>query len=162
MDDSNSISFSTLEEGYDFFISDKWRKKYHFKVYSFPVPSGWLSEAIEVLNDHPVHERRMFHVLSDFDADIEIAELQLKAKIKKGINKRYLINNADGSLAIGDDCKVAGRILWDQEVPRSEFERYFEIDGKKIKAEEFLDLFSPFESWNFRLQILDPSEELDE
>jgi len=51
----------------------------------------WLSEAIQVLVDSSVQERRIFHVLSDFDADIEKAELQLKAKLKKGINKRYLI-----------------------------------------------------------------------
>ncbi|GAO31275.1 DUF7713 domain-containing protein [Geofilum rubicundum] len=161
MEDANSMTYSTLEKGYDFFISDKWRKKYHFKIFSFPIPCGWLSEAIEVLKDNPVFERRMFQIISDFDADIEKSELQLKARIKRGINKRYLISNPDGRLAIGEDGKVAGRILWDQEVPGSEFQRYFEMDGKKITAEEFIELFSSFEGWNFRLQMLDPSEDLD-
>jgi len=52
--------------------------------------------------------------------------------------------------------------LWDREVPGSEFERYFEIDGRKITVEDLIDMFSAFEGWNFRLQILDPSENLDE
>lgn len=37
-----------------------------------------------------VKEPRQYQVLSDFDSDVEHAELLLKGKIKKGINTKYL------------------------------------------------------------------------
>lgn len=32
MKDNNTITHSTLDEGYDFYVTDKWNKKYHFKI----------------------------------------------------------------------------------------------------------------------------------
>ena len=90
MDDNSTIIYNTLDEGYDFFITDKWGENHHFKILSFMVPSGLLSDAVEVnieANDRaPIdREPRLFQVLSDFDADVETAEHRLKAKIQKGI-----------------------------------------------------------------------------
>lgn len=160
MNDNDTIIHSTLDEGYDFFISDKWNKKYHFKIATFEVPSGLLSEAIEVIDNYVDNEPRIFQVLSDFDSDIEKAELLLKEKIKKGINKRYL-DYKDGDYSIGDDLEVAGRILWDDTLKNSEFDYFFQIDNEKITIEKFIDMLKKFEGWNFKFQILDPSDDID-
>ena len=155
-----TIIHSTLEEGYDFFITDKWNKKYHFKIATFEVPSGLLSEAFEVIDNNVNNEPRIFNVLSDFDSDIEKAELLLKEKIKKGINKRYL-DYKDGNYSIGQDLEVAGRILWDDKLINSGFDYFFQIDNKKITIEKFIDMLKGVEGWNFKFQILDPSDDID-
>lgn len=160
MTDNETIIHSTLEEGYDFFITDKWNKKYHFKISTFEVPSGLLSEAYEVIDNNVDNEPRVFQVLSDFDSDIEKAELLLKAKIKKGINKRYL-DYKDGDYSIGDDLEVAGRILWDDNLKNSGFDNFFQIDNEKITIEKFIDMLKKFEGFNFKLQIIDPSDDID-
>ncbi|HEX9601984.1 MAG TPA: hypothetical protein VF985_10865 [Mariniflexile sp.] len=158
MIDDNTIIHSTLEEGYDFFITDKWNKKYYFKIATFEVPSGLLSEAIEVMDNKVDNEPRIFHILSDFDSDIEKVELQLKEKIKKRINKRYL-DYKDGNYSICQDLEVVGRILWDDKLKGSGFEYFFEIDGKKITIDKFIEMLQGVEGWNFKFQIFDTTED---
>jgi hypothetical protein len=79
--DSDKIVFqhSTLDKGSDYFTTDKWRKKYHFRISSFPVPSGLLSEALEIVDENGNREPYTFSILSDFGEDEEYAELILKA-----------------------------------------------------------------------------------
>lgn len=160
MEDNNIIIHSTLDEGYDFFITDKWNKKNHFKIATFEVPSGLLSEAYEVIDNNLDNEPRIFHILSNFGSDIEKAELQLKEKIKKGINKRYL-DYKEGNYSICNDLEVAGRILWDNNLNNSGFDYFFQIDGKKITVENFIDLLKGVEGWNFKFRIFDTTENID-
>lgn len=160
MEDNNTITHSTLDEGYDFFISDKWGNVKHFKIATFEVPSGLLSEAIEVIKCNIDDEPRVFHILSNFDSDIEKAELQLKEKIKKGINKRYL-EYRDGELSILDGCEVVGRILWNDNLAKSNFDYFFQVDGKIITIEKFIDLLKGVEGWNFKFRIIDTTEDID-
>jgi hypothetical protein len=160
MKDNNTIIHSTLDEGYDFFITDKWDNKKHFKIATFKVPSGLLSEAYEVIGSNLDAEPRVFHILSHFDSDIEKAELQLKEKIKKGINKRYL-DDKDGNISIRDGLEVAGRILWNDNLNNSSFDYFFQIDGKKITIEKFIDLLKGVEGWNFKFQIIDTTDNID-
>lgn len=103
---------------------------------------------------------RVFHILSHFDSDIEKAELQLKEKIKKGINKRYL-DDKDGYFSIRDGLEVAGRILWNDNLDNSSFDHFFQIDGKKITIEKFIDLLKGVEGWNFKFQIIDTTDNID-
>jgi hypothetical protein len=160
MEDNNIIIHSTLDEGYDFFISDNWDNEKHFKIATFEVPSGLLSEAYEVIDSNLDDEPRVFHILSNFDSDIEKAELQLKGKIKKGINKRYL-DNKDGNISICDGLEITGRILWDDNLDNSYFDYFFQVDGKKITIEKFIDLLKGVEGWNFKFQIIDTTDEID-
>ncbi|NEW81741.1 MAG: hypothetical protein GZ094_05195 [Mariniphaga sp.] len=160
MDNNNTIIRSTLEEGYDFFIIDQWNKQNHFKIATFEVPSGLFSEAFEVIDNNVDNEPRIFHILSNFGTDIEKAELQLKEKIKKGINKRYLVYK-NGNYSISNDLEVAGRILWDENLDNSRFDYFFEIDGKKITIEKFIDLLKVVEGWNFKFQIFDTTEDIN-
>lgn len=160
MKDNDAIIHNTLDSGYDFYITDTWNKKYHFKIATFEVPSGLFSEAIEVVENSVDNEPRVFHVLSDFDSDIEKVEFLLKGKIKKGINKRYL-DYKDGTYTISENLEVAGRILWDDTLVNSEFDYFFQIDNKKITIEKFIDMLKGVEGWNFKFQILDTTDDID-
>jgi hypothetical protein len=158
----NVIIHDPFEEGYDFYINDKWNNKYQFRISTFEVPSGFLSKAIEVTeNTHPDKEPRIFEILSDFEADIEESELMLKAKIKRGINRRHLVEE-NGKLSIGTEETLRGRIEETDDYPKdSQFARYFVIDGKRITVEQFVDMLEPYPSFNFKFQIYDPSEDID-
>lgn len=137
------FTHSTLEEGYDFTITDKWKKTRHFKISSFPCPSGLLSEAIEVVKNKNA-EPYEFTILSPFDTDIEYAELQLKAKIKRGINKRYL-KKYEGCLCLGNDNEIVGRIIWDQIADDGSM--VLAVDGKRLTKDQFWELLSSYEGW---------------
>lgn len=106
MENNNTIIHSTLDEGYDFFITDKWGNEKHFKISIFEVPSGLLSEAFEVIKSNIDDEPRVFHILSNFDY-------------------------------------------------------FFQIDGKKITIEKFIDLLKGVEGWNFKFQIIDTTDDID-
>jgi len=154
---NGTFTHSTLEEGYDFFIKDDEGKEYHFKISTFPVPSGFLSEAIQVIDRKGI-EPYIFTVLAEFESDEEHSELLLKDKIKRGINHKSL-REEDGRLAIGTKNKVCGRIEYNDDMSDTIHERILVIDGKRITVEKFLDLIQPVEGFNFTLQIYDPSDD---
>ncbi len=150
-----TIITDPLKDGYDFFITDKWGKEYHFKILTFDVPSGKLSIAVENAEETDNYYPRKMEVLSDYDVDIEAAELRLKAKVKKEINQKSLRMNNDGYIEIKNDC-LQGVILadWDMDIS----EPLVSVDGKKITAQELSKLLSPYGAFKFRLEIIDPSE----
>ena len=157
----NVITHNPYEEGYDFYIKDKWRNQYHFRISTFTVPPGYLSKAIEVIEDQPDREPYVFEFLSDFEADIEESELNLKAKIKRSINRRHL-KYKDGKLSIGEEETLRGRIEEKDDYPTdSKFVQYFVIDGKRVTIEQFLEMIEPYTNFGFRFQIFDPSEEIE-
>jgi hypothetical protein len=154
------IIHSTLDDGYDFYFTDNWKKKHHFKISTFEVPSGLLSEAIEVITpDIEVTERR-FQVLSDFDADIEKAELLLKAKIRKRLNIKYLKTEGD-KLIIVNEKTVVGNIDWSGEYSDTQFDKIFTIDGKRITIEQFVEMLSPYEGFDFKFEIFDQCDDIE-
>ena len=156
----NVITHKPYVEGYDFYIKDKWNNQYQFRISTFVVPSGLLSKAIEVTEDNSEREPRMFEVLSDFDADIEEAELALKARIKRSINRRHLVEE-NGKLSIGEEEILRGRIEESDDHSDSQFARYFVIDGRRITIEQFVEMLEPYPSFGFKFQIYDPSEEIE-
>lgn len=93
-------SHSTLGEGYDFFITDKWNKKHQYKIATFSLGINQLSEAIEVAESNQAVNT--FQILTDAATDIEQAELLLKAKIQRWINRKHL-KIVDGKPEIIDD-----------------------------------------------------------
>ena len=142
---------STLESGYDFFIKDRWKYKYHFKIASFPVPAGMASEAVEVKKDGTSCYR--FEILSDIDDDIEEAEKRLQAVIIKNINKKHLARS-NGRPEIEINRIVEGRIEYNDADSRSAFDRIFVIDGKEITIEAFVSMLEPYEGWGIKFQIV--------
>ncbi|MBU1633263.1 hypothetical protein KJ762_02000 [bacterium] len=155
--DGNVFVHSTLDEGYDFFITDRWKKKRHFRISTFPVPVGYLSEAIEVVKGKG-KEPYMFSILSDFDSDLEQAELMLKAKIKKGINRRHLVQDGN-RLRVSDDQILRGRITSTDDFSDTRFDRIFVVDGRKITMEMLYELLEEYVGWNFKLSIHDRTDD---
>jgi hypothetical protein len=158
--EDNIITHNPYEEGYDFYIKDKWNSQYQFRILTFEVPSGLLSKAIEVIEDDLEREPRMFEVLSDFEADIEEAELNLKARIKRSINRRHL-KYEYGKLSFGNEETLIGRIEETDDNSDSQFARNFVIDGQRITIEQFVKMLEPYPSFGFKFQIYDPSEDID-
>lgn len=157
-EDNQTFTHDTLDEGYDFFITDRFKERHHFKISTFAVPSGLLSEAIEVIDPEPDKEPRSFCVLSDFGTDIEKAELLLKEKIKKGINQRHLYIE-DGKLRIGDRQQLIGRIEWDGNSSEAGFNLIFVIDGRRVTIDTFVELLEGYEGWDFAFKIYDPTDD---
>lgn len=155
--DDNVFIHSTLEDGYDFFITDRWKKRRHFRISTFPVPVGFLSEAIEVVKGSG-KEPYMFVVLSDFDADLEQAEIMLKAKIKKGINRRHLIRDRK-RLRISDNQILRGRITSNDNYSDTDFDRILVVDGRRITIEMFYRLLEEYEGWSFKMIIQDRTDD---
>ncbi len=149
------LGHSTLESGKDFYVQDRWRREYHFKIASFPVPTGIASEAVEV-KEEP-YSGYVIKVLSDWDADIEGAEETLKKIIRKKINKRQ-IKRKDDQWEIDAYRTVEGRIESNLNPTRSEYDRLFVIDGKEITIEEFINMLEPYEGWSFQFRIIDSYE----
>ena len=153
----STITYSTLEDGYDFFITDQWNKKHHYKISTIPLGIQQLSEAIEVdKSNQPVNS---IQVLTDFTTDIEKAELLLKAKIKRLINRRHL-KIADGKYEIINDV-IRGTLGWTDDLSDTAFNTVFEIDSKRITVENLIELLNPFGGFNFKLQLYDPADEVD-
>lgn len=151
-------SHSTLDEGHDFFITDKWNKKHQYKISTFSLGIKQLSEAIEVTEseDQAVNT---FQVLTNADTDIEQAELMLKAKIQRWINRRHL-KVKHGKPEIIDDV-VRGSLGWTGDLTDTAFNTIFEIDGKQITVEDLVKLLEPFGGFKFKLQLYDPADEVD-
>jgi len=150
-----TITTSPLESGYDFFITDRWGKEYHFRIISFDVPSGMLSVAVEVAEETEAYNPRRIEILSDYDVDIEFAELQLKGKVKEEINQKSLKMGGNGAFEF-EENSLTGVILADHEKGWSE--PLFAVDGKKITVQQFCDMLSPYCTFKFRFEIIDPSE----
>ena len=152
---------STLEEGYDFYITDRYKRKYHFKIASFILGNQLVSEAWEVVDGKKDREPYIFQILSDFEEDEEYAEMLLKARIKKAVNKRYL-KMINGKLQIGDNNVVCGRIDHLDSSEESVFNTQLVIDGRSVPIEKFVDMLEAYGSFNFKFEIFDPSDDIPE
>lgn len=152
-----TITTNPLEEGYDFYIADKWNKEYHFKILTFEVPVGLISVAVEKAEETVTYLPRKFEVLSDFNADIERAELLLKAKIKKDINRKSLKLSDTNRFEIVNDT-LRGEIIAEPYLGTID-EHIFAIDGKKISIRQLYKMLEPYYSFRFKFEIKDPSED---
>jgi len=150
--DGDRIVHSTLESGKDLIIKDQWKRKYHFKIASFPVPTELASEAIEVKKGKSIGYK--FNILSDFDTNPEVAEERLIRKVKRGINRRHL-KKQNGKWEIGKRNILRGRIEWNDDFSDTVHDRVFVIDGKRITMEKFVRMLEAWEGWHFQFKILD-------
>lgn len=142
---------NTRIEGTDFLITDCFHKEYHFKIASYPIASGLLSEAIEIpKNDSPGHT---FNLVSSFDTDIEYAELLLKEKIKKGINQKYNSNSINKNLV--EKKSIRGKIESHYGELDSKYHKALVIDNTKITIEEFATIIDQLKGFDFEFRIID-------
>lgn len=142
---------NTLLEGYDFFIKDEFNKEYHFKIASFPTPSGLLSEAIEFTgNDSPGYT---FNLMSSFDTDLEYAELLLKDKIKRGINQKYHSNVINKKLI--EMKGLCGRIESHYGELNTKYHKALLVENTRVTIEEFAELIDQLKGFEFEFRIKD-------
>ncbi len=142
---------NTLLEGYDFFIKDEFHKEYHFKIASFPIPAGLLSEAIEITaNDSPGYT---FNQISSFNADVEYAELLLKEKIKKGINQKYHSNIINRQLI--EKKSLCGRIESHYGDLNTKYHKALLVENTRLTIEEFAELIDQLKGFEFEFRIKD-------
>lgn len=98
MEQDNSFVHSTLDDGEDIYITDQWKRKYHFRMASFPAPTGLAFEAIEVKDDNS--SGYQFNHLFDFDTNLELAAVELfHGTIRKQLDMDYSRTDFDRYLA---------------------------------------------------------------
>lgn len=136
--------------------------EFHFRF--IPAPRG--IEAFELVDGAPGGYR--FKVLQE-DDDPAIVE-RLFARMRRALATRHLEPSsvqpprsgkvsggaADTGMSIAGDI-MRGRIEWD---PESSGVPSVVIDGQSFSWEEFGRMLTKFERWQFRLRIVDQSEEV--
>lgn len=134
-------------------LKDCSGKKHEFHFFTHLVPPGLEIEAREILSSEQAGYE--FAVLGPPGCNQVDLILDLYAKIKRGLSKRYLKKSRSG---IGiKDRRVVGRIEWDDtcegRLPR------LIIDGLPITWNQFGEMLMTFEGWNLKLDIFDRTEE---
>lgn len=134
-------------------LRDCKRKPHEFHFFTHMI-SPWLSiKAYEVINGK--REGYEFSVSASHDCDQSNLILDLYEKMKRGLSKKYL-KKYDIGTGIKDKC-VVGRVEWDDdyggEIPK------LCIDGEQVTWNEFGKMLMSFEGWQFKLDMIDPSDE---
>lgn len=153
--DKNITIHSTNDDGDDYFIYNRWKKRYHFKIARFLVPTGMAYEALEVKEDDSIGYE--FNSLYSLDDDQDLAKEEFLKKIKKGLNQRH-IKKIGSEWEINSKKILRGKIAWSEDSQDTEFEKVLIIDGKRITIEEFVSMINPYEGWDFAFRIKDPSD----
>ena len=99
-----------------------------------------------------------FQLIGDPEEDQFAMLGRMVTRIRKALSVKHIVDKGDGfGLGIAD-MTVLGRIEGDY----SESERTpsVVVDGKEFSWEEFGRMLSTFEGWQFKLEILDRSDEL--
>lgn len=96
-----------------------------------------------------------FQLLGDPQSDPFKLLGDLVQKMKRALAFRHLVEDA-GHLVVAETT-VRGRIEWDGD--ESGRLPCVVIDGKRVNWSEFGAMLMSFEGWQFRIELLDPSDE---
>ncbi len=140
----------------DVYITDRWKRQYHFKITTYAVPDGIVFDAIEVKEDNSTGYK--FSRSIDFSEDMESAKQAFLERIRKRLNQRHL-KKYQGKWEFGARQILRGRIGWNEDLSDTRFDKVLVIDGKRITIEEFGDMLEAYEGWRFKFQLLDPDED---
>lgn len=131
---------------------DGVRHEFHFRTHLL---GGMLSlEAFEVRDGAPAGYQ--FQSLSDPQSEILSSLARLIDRMRRGLAVKYLERGALG-LQIADEA-VRGRIESDEDA--GDDMPCVVIDGQKVSWEEFGRIMLTYEGWQFRMELIDRSEEL--
>ncbi len=123
---------------------------FHFRTHLF-LP-GVALNAFELRNGEPAGYR--FQMIGDPEEDLLALFGRLVEKIRRALSVKHLMKDELG-LRVADKT-VRGRIEWDEDeegrVP------LLVIDGREITWDHFGQMLMAFEGWQFKLEILDPSQ----
>ena len=125
--------------------------EFHFRARLFG--PGVALDAYELRDGHPAGYR--FQIIGDPEGDLFALLGRLIQKIRGALAVKHLEQGSPGWGIAGRT--VRGRIEWDSDedgrVPS------VVIDGREISWDQFGQMLMTFEGWQFRLEILDRSEE---
>lgn len=127
-----------------------------FQIEKMINPMGIRWEAKEYLDDENIGYS--FEVCQEFDEDSLSAINRLYKKIENGLSKKFIEKREffGRELFALKDNVAEGRIEWDDnfegEIPR------LIIDGKEFSLYDLGKMMMSCEGWNFRLEIIEPSE----
>lgn len=111
-------------------------------------------EAFQLAGDDEAAGYR-FQILGQADSEPFALLGQLIQKIKRALSMKHLQADA-GRLQIAD-MTVRGRVEWNGDEGASQ--PCVIIDGRCIEWNDFGAMLLAFEGWQFRLEMLDPSDE---
>lgn len=111
-------------------------------------------EAYELQDGNPGGYK--FQLIGDPEEDLFALLGRLIQKIRRALSLKHIINSEQG-LQIADTT-VRGRIEWDDtengRVP------LIVVDGREFSWDEFGKMMMGFEGWQFKLEIVDPGDEV--
>ena len=120
-----------------------------FEITLWEPPTGHAVQAAEVGKDNG-------YLFVEFDTTCPYVALgRLRGKVRRALATRHLQEREDGCMSPTHDV-LRGRITMD-----SDTGAIFVIDGKPLSLEELGDLLLTHEGWQFRLQIIEPADEVD-
>ena len=125
--------------------------EFHFRTRMFG--TGVSINAFEVLNGQAGYR---FQVIGDPAEDQMVLIGRLISKIRRALSVKHLKDTEFG-LRIENDLPVRGRIGWDPDEDGSI--PLVVIDGREISWDEFGRMLMTFEGWQFKLELIDPSDE---
>ena len=115
--------------------------------------SGVALDAFELREGHAAGYK--FQMVGDPEDDLFTLLGRLIQKIRRTLSIKHLEDDGNG-LHIADQM-VRGRIEWDDSqdgrVP------LIVVDGREISWEDFGRMLMTFEGWQFKLEVIDPSDE---
>ncbi|WP_255504219.1 DUF7713 domain-containing protein [Caballeronia sp. EK] len=111
-------------------------------------------EAFELMGDDDSGGYR-FQILGDPESEPFAPMAQLVQKIKRALGITHLVADA-GGLQVAETI-VRGRLEWDGVEHTSQ--PCVIIDGRRVDWRDFGAMLLAFEGWQFRLELLDPSDE---
>lgn len=127
-----------------------------FQIIKRVNPMGILWEAVEFLDGDKIGYS--FQINQDFEDNPKGTLKELYRRIDKGLSKKFIkkqILCGREHFGLKDD-RAEGRIDWDERyeghIPK------LVIDGEEYSFEEIGKMLMSYEGWNFKLEIIDPSE----
>ncbi len=130
---------------------------HEFEINKRIMGTGVFWEAIEVNNGKDSGYE--FNVHAEMDDEQHEAVQRLYDKIYKGLSNNYIYAKTYYGQKVYSIVKdeIVGRIEWHSEGD----ETVLIIDGKQYSLEEFGEILRCREGFNFKMQIFDPTDDID-
>jgi hypothetical protein len=127
--------------------------EFHFRTNLFG--TGVALDAFELRDGDPAGYH--FQIIGDPKEDLLVLLGRLIERMRRTLSTKHLVDGKLG-LQIADHRIVRGRIEWDDahdgRVP------LVVVDGREIAWDEFGRMLMSFEGWQFKLNIVDKSDDL--
>jgi hypothetical protein len=99
-----------------------------------------------------------FQIIGDPEEDLFTLLGRMVGRIRKALSVKHIADHGDGHGLQIVDMMVRGRI--ESDLSEDVYLPCVVIDGQEISWDEFGHMVSTFEGWQFKLEILDRSDEL--